>query len=311
MVAGSTSPRLDLYRTITQTVIAQIEAGAGAYRMPWHYDGSPMSRPRNAVVCNLYRGINVLALWIAARVAGYPTGLWATYRQWQLKGAQVRKGEQGTLIVFWKKLDQAGQPFVEDDDDRTEAPRRFVARGFWVFNAAQVDGFSPIILPELPESDRIVRAEEFWQRLGITTRYGGDEAYYAPTEDRIQMPPFERFRDAGSFYATLLHEGAHATGAPHRLDRDLSGRFGSEAYAMEEMIADWASCMGCMTLDLTPEPRRDHAQYIASWLKALRGDPRAVFTAASKAQQIVDWMWGRQTVNAPALSRTNGAETSG
>ena len=120
------------------------------------------------------------------------------------------------------------------------------------------------------------------------------------------MPPFERFRDAGSFYATLLHEGAHASGAPHRLGRDLSGRFGSEAYAMEEMIADWASCMGCMTLDLTPEPRRDHAQYIASWLKALRGDPRAVFTAASKAQQIVDWMWGRQVAE-PATSAASNA----
>ena len=96
---------------------------------------------------------------------------------------------------------------------------------------------------------------------------------------------------------------------PRFFPNGLSGRFGSEAYAMEEMIADWASCMGCMTLDLTPEPRRDHAQYIASWLKALRGDTRAVFTAASKAQQIVDWMWGRQTVNAPALSGTNSAET--
>ena len=310
MVAGSTSPRLDLYRTITQTVIDQIEAGAGAYRMPWHHDGSPMSRPRNAVVCNLYRGINVLALWIAARVAGYPTGLWATYRQWQLKGAQVRSGEQGTLVVFWKKLDQAGEPLVEDDDDRTAAPRRFVARGFWVFNAAQVDGFSPVVLPVLPESERIARAEEFWSRLGIDTRYGGDEAYYAPAEDRVQMPPFECFRDAGSFYATLLHEGAHATGAPHRLGRDLSGRFGSEAYAMEEMIADWASCMGCMTLDLTPEPRRDHAQYIASWLKALRGDSRAVFTAASKAQQIVDWMWGRQVAEAATPDASNAGKPS-
>jgi len=122
-------------------------------------------------------------------------------------------------------------------------------------------------VPELSETARNVLAEQFYAALGIQTRFGGGEAFYNSDGDYVQLPPFERFRDGSAFYSTLLHEGAHATAAPHRLNRDLAGRFGSEAYAFEELIAEWASAMACMTLELTPEPRIDHAQYIASWLK--------------------------------------------
>ena len=289
---GSSSTRLDIYQKVTGTIIAQIEAGAGTYLMPWHLDGSPVVRPRNPVACHFYRGINVLVLAVAARTAGYPSGLWATYRQWQLSGAQVREGEKGTLIVFWKILDRPTQPYIEDQEEDT--PRRIIARGFWVFNAAQVDNYVPPLIRRLSDTDRDAQAERFYTKLGIETQFGGDVACYKPDLDRIQMPPFDRFKDASAFYATLLHEAAHASGARHRLDRDLSGRFGSEAYAMEEMIADWASAMACGTLQITPEPRTDHASYIRSWLKVLRGDTRAVFAAASQAQKIVDWMWERQ-----------------
>lgn len=139
MAPGASSPRVDVYRKVTETIIAQIEAGAGTYRMPWHHSGSPLSRPRNAVVQTFYRGVNVLALWVAARTAGYPSGLWATYRQWKLIGAQVREGEHGTLIVFWKLLERPAGPYAEDEEEDT--PRRIVARGFWVFNVAQVDKY--------------------------------------------------------------------------------------------------------------------------------------------------------------------------
>jgi antirestriction protein ArdC len=289
---GSSSTRIDIYQKVTETIIGQIEAGAGQYSMPWHLDGSPVARPRNPVACHVYRGINVLMLAVAARTGGYPSGLWATYRQWQLAGAQVREGEKGTLIVFWKILDRPAQPYIEDQEQDT--PRRIVARGFWVFNAAQVDSYVPVKVPVLSESERDTEAEQFCVKLGIETRFEGDEACYHPVHDRIQMPPFDRFKDAPAFYATLLHEAAHASGALHRLNRDLSGRFGSEAYAMEEMVADWASAMACGTLQITPEPRTDYASYIGSWLKVLRGDKRAVFAAATQAQKVVDWMWGRQ-----------------
>ena len=289
---GASSSRTDVYQKVTETIIGQIEAGTEKYEMPWHLDGSPVARPRNPVACHMYRGINVLVLAMAARAASYPTGLWATYRQWQLTGAQVREGEKGTLIVFWKILDRPAQPYIEDQEQDT--PRRIVARGFWVFNAAQVEKYIPVTVPHVSCAERDNQAEQFYAKLGIETHFGGNEACYEPATDRIRMPPFERFNDAGAFYATLLHEGAHATGAPHRLNRDLTGRFGSEAYAMEEMVADWASAMACGTLQITPEPRTDHASYISSWLKVLRGNKRAVFVAATQAQKIVDWMWERQ-----------------
>ena len=295
MAQAASSPRLDVYCKVTETIVAQIEAGVGTYRMPWHHSGAPLARPRNAVALTFYRGINVLALWAAAHAAGYPSGLWATYRQWKQAGGQVRQGERGHLVVFWKQLDHPAKAYTEDEvGQEAKANRRVVARGFWVFNLAQVDGYAPVAVPELSETARNVLAEQFYAALGIQTRFEGGEAFYQPDGDYVQLPPFARFRHGCAFYSTLLHEGAHATGAPHRLKRDLTGRFGSEAYAFEELIAEWASAMACMTLELTPEPRIDHAQYIASWLKVLRSDSRAIFTAASHAQKITDWMWDRQ-----------------
>jgi len=295
MAPGASSSRLDVYRKVTETIIEQIEAGAGEYRMPWHHDGSAVSRPRNAVAPAFYRGINVLSLWAAAHRAGYTSGLWATYRQWQLVQAQVREREKGTLVVFWKQLDHPIQAYTEDAPEDDEQPKhRFVARGYWVFNVAQVDGYIPFDLPVLSEDERHARAEAFYANLNFETRFGGDEAFYLTSGDYIQMPLFAHFRDAGAYYGTLFHEAAHATGASARLNRDLSGRFGSEAYAMEEMIAEWSSAMACASLDLTPEPRFDHALYIDSWLTVLRRDRQAAFHAARQAQIIVDWMWANQ-----------------
>ncbi|MCY1299078.1 DNA primase TraC [compost metagenome] len=147
----------------------------------------------------------------------------------------------------------------------------------------------------LPETERIERAEHFCAALGIDIRHGGSQAYYSPSTDHVQMPEFACFRDAVAYYAVMLHECGHASGAKHRLDRDLSGRFGSAAYAMEECSVELLSAMICADLNLSPELRLDHARYIASWLEVLRTDKRAIFTAASKAQEIADWMHAQQS----------------
>ncbi|MBJ7407872.1 MAG: hypothetical protein JHD07_33170, partial [Bradyrhizobium sp.] len=163
-----------------------------------------------------------------------------------------------------------------------------------VFNCAQVDGYTPPEIPVLPEAERIERAERFCAALGIDIRHGGSQACYRPSTDHVQMPDFACFRDAAAYYAVLLHECGHASGARHRLDRDLSGRFGSAAYAMEECTVELLSAMICADLHLSVEPRPDHASYIASWLEVLRSDKRAIFTAAAKAQQIADWLHAQQ-----------------
>jgi len=290
----------DIYQRITDQIVAAIERGAGAWRMPWHGTGDVgTARPVNAVSRRPYRGVNVLALWAAAEAGGYPTGVWATYRQWSALGAQVRRGERGSLVVFWKVYDREHQEEGDDappEDERDgRGDRRLFARGYTVFNAAQVDGYVVPAGPQLPEAERDAQAERFFDALGIATVYGGNRAFYRPSTDTIHLPPFESFRDAASAYSVRAHESAHAAGAPHRLARDLSGRFGSDAYAAEELVAELTAAFICGDLRLAVEPRPDHAAYVSSWVNVLRGDQRAIFTAAAKAQQAADWMHQQQT----------------
>jgi len=168
------------------------------------------------------------------------------------------------------------------------------ARGYSVFNEAQVDGYAPPAIDLLSDSMRLQNADSFWVNLGIECHHGGNDAYYIPSEDRVQMPPFAQFREPAAYYGTLFHEGLHATGAAHRCDRDLSGRFGSDRYAAEEAIADLGAALVMADLGIAHHPRPDHAAYIASWLRVLKADARAIFTLASKAQAAADWMHARQ-----------------
>lgn len=292
--------RADVYQRVTDRIVAAIEAGAkaGDWRMPWHAgaDGRPAAAPVNAATGKPYRGVNVLALWAAAHAAGHATGVWATYRQWQELGAQVRKGEQASPVVFWRVLDGRGAEEAGDEgeDEAAGRGRRLLARGYSVFNAAQVEGYEPPALPVLPEAERIARADAFFAALDARVEHGGTRACYVPGRDLIRLPPFAAFRDAVAYYATSAHEHVHWTAAPGRCGRDLTGRFGSEAYAAEELVAELGAAFLCADLGLAAEPRPDHAQYVASWLAVLRGDKRAVFTAAAKAQAAADWMHARQ-----------------
>lgn len=205
------SERTDIYTRVTNEIVAAIEAGAGEWRMPWHHDGSAITRPINAVSRKAYRGANILSLWIAAQANGYTSGLWASYRQWQSLGAQVRKGEHATTIVFWK-ISQRGEQ--TDDQDDSGGHVRMFARGYSVFNEAQVEGYVAPAIAVLSEEERVARAEEFFANLGIATIHGGNEAYYLPSKDRIHMPPFSQFKDQAAYYGTLCH--FHACRAERR-----------------------------------------------------------------------------------------------
>lgn len=280
----------DVYARVTQAIITAIEAGAGTWRMPWHHSGADITRPTNIASGNPYRGINTVSLWAAAQASGYASGVWGTYRQWQERGAQVRKGEHASLGVLWKEICRRDEQDDDDGDDR----RRLFARAFSLFNAEQVDGYAPEPKAVLSEDERLGRAEAFIAALCIDTTYGSSSAYYHLAEDRIYMPHFAAFRDAHGFYGTHIHECAHATGASHRLDRDFSARWTKDALAMEEATAELTASFLLADLGIAHEPRPDHAAYIASWLQVLKNDPRAIFTAASKAQAAADWMHARQ-----------------
>lgn len=284
----------DIYSRITSQIVQAIEAGAPDYRMPWHTSGLACE-PVNAVTKRPYQGINVVSLWATAQAKGYESGVWATYNQWQELGAQVRKGEKSTLVVVWKEVDRKEKEQHSDEEQREQANkskgRVLLARGFYVFNVAQVDGYQAAVQPTLPEDQRIEQAERFFERQKATIQHGGERAFYRPSEDLICLPPFGKFRSPLGYYSTLAHEITHWTGAPHRLHRQLENRFGSEAYAMEELIAELGAAFVCSKLGIENEPRTDHAAYIQHWLKVLKRDTRAIFLAASKAQQAVEFLF--------------------
>jgi antirestriction protein ArdC len=283
--------RNDVYAAITDRVIAVIEEGAGEWQMPWHRSG--VSRPLNAHTKKPYRGVNVVALWAAADAHSYGAGFWGTYKQWRELDAQVRKGERASLIVFWKELERE----VEDEETgEWERKKTLFARASWVFNVDQVDGWTPPSAPERNLVQALDHAEAFTAATGADIRYGGDRAYYRRSDDHVQMPERERFTGSTTstpteaYYATLLHELTHWTGHESRLDRELSGRFGNEAYAIEELVAELGAAFLCADLSITNTPRPDHAAYIASWLEILKRDNRAIFTAARKAAQASDYL---------------------
>ena len=279
----------DVYARVTAQIITAIENGAGTWRMPWHTSGQFAFSPINVNSKKPYRGINTVCLWAAAQAKGYASGEWGTYAQWQDHGAQVRKGEKATLVVFWKFANQQGES-QEDGDTATPGTRLLFTKGYSVFNAAQVDGYEPTVPIDRSTQDRIERADTFFRLIRADVRHGGNQAFYSPSGDYVQMPPFEAFRENLGYYSVLAHECTHWTAHAARCNRELGKRFGDNAYAAEELIAELGAAFTCTYLGLSTEPREDHAQYIQSWLRVLKADKRAIFTAASKAQQATDWM---------------------
>ena len=221
---------------ITQEIIARLEAGTKPWVQPWR--GVPVSRPLRA--CGIpYRGMNVFWLWMVADMCGYASPYWMTYNQAKALGAQVRKGEKSTIAIFYKSYTKEVE--APDTGEKTDEVRR-VLKAYPVFNADQVDGlperYHPAATLELVEPEgREAELDAFFAAIPVNLRHQGNEAYYEPTADRVTMPPASLFAGFDHYYATLAHELSHWTGHPSRLARDLKNRFGTAAYAAEELVA--------------------------------------------------------------------------
>jgi antirestriction protein ArdC len=288
--------KTDLYSRITNRIIAQLESGAIPWQRPWNAEHAAgrITRPlrHNGTP---YRGINVLNLWCEAQERGYSNPFWMTYKQAQELAGQVRKGEKSAFIVFASKFTTTE---ANDKGEDTERDIPFL-KGYAVFNVEQIDNlpahfYQTANQGKLDIIERDAAADAFLANIPADIRHGGNRAYYVPSRDFIQLPPFESFRDAESYYGTLAHEATHWTGHESRLNRDLSKRFGSEAYAAEELIAELGSAYLSADLHLRQEPREDHASYIGNWLKVLRNDKRAIFTAAAAAERAADLLHSYQ-----------------
>jgi antirestriction protein ArdC len=289
------SQKRDLYESVTAHIIDAIEKGAGDFQMPWHQQNGPVCRPKNIASKKPYNGINVVTLWGAAYVRGYEAPVWGTFKQWLEVGCPVRKGERAVPGIFYKELR------IEEERDGEATQRRIpMARGFSLFNAAQVEGYvapPPVEAPALQDQvTPLLTADALVRQSGAVIVEGGDSAYYSIGRDAIQMPDRALFTGTDTstptegFYGVLLHELTHWSGAKHRLDRNLADRSKEESVALEELVAELGSAMLCADLGVAQQPRLDHARYIATWLLALRNDKKAIFVASSAAQKAVDYL---------------------
>lgn len=276
--------RNQLYAAVTAQVVAQIEAGVGAWRMPWAAIAEA-GQPVNALTGKPYRGGNHLVFGMIA-VANEWSGYWATYKQWQQLGGQVRRGEKSTRGVKWSAV-----------EDKKTGDTKLIPLVFSVFSASQVDGWEPPAQVERDTPERIAAAEAFFTAIAADVRHGGNRAAYSPSADLIVLPDFDQFTDPAAYYATTSHEHAHWTGHHSRLDRNLTGRFGSDSYAAEELVAELSAAFTCSYLGISTTPRPDHASYLASWIRVLKADASALFSVASKAQAATDFLVEHATIS--------------
>ena len=290
--ARSGQDRTSLYQEITDKIIADLEAGRAPWVQPWGTAAAKatLAMPQNASTHRRYSGINVLILWGAVIERGFSSQSWLTFRQALGLGGNVRKSERGTTVVYADR-------FTPEDERRRAAETGEEAQAipflkrFTVFNTAQCEGLPDEMMAVAPPVETglvLPQAEALIRATGIDFRIGGARAFYSPTHDFVQVPPPQAYFEPINWHRTALHEVSHASGAAHRLNRDLSGSFGSKAYAREELIAEMAGAFVCASLGIVPTVR--HADYLGSWLEVLREDDRAIVRAASAASKAADYL---------------------
>ena len=295
--------KADVYERVTAQIVAALEKGVRPWHQPWNaaHAAGRITRPLRANG-QAYRGINVLMLWGAAAERGYSAPIWMTFKQALELGGNVRKGETGNLVVYANTITRTEADPKTGEEQERDIP---FMKGYTVFNVEQVEKlpahFYALAEPVTEKVERIEAAEAFFANTGAKVSNGGNRAFFSPSEDRIQMPPFEAFKEPEAYYATLAHETTHWTKTTARLDRDFGRkRFGDSGYAMEELVAEMGAAFICADLGLSPEPREEHAAYLAHWLSVLKADKRAIFSAAAHAQRAADYLHSLQPQAAAA-----------
>lgn len=264
----------DIYQTVTDRIIAALEQGTAPWLKPWADGKCGTMGPYNAASGRPYNGINWLVLG---------SGGWLTFKQAKELGGSVRKGEKGTQIVFWSF------PKIRDTETGEEKVVPF-AKGYTVFAVEQCDGIDASKLKApAPITAGQTNINVIAAQAGAQVRHGGSRAYYSPSTDHVQMPSLDAFESADAYAGTLAHELVHWTGHQSRCDRQFGKRFGDDAYAFEELVAEIGSAFVCAQTGIALEGLQ-HDSYVASWLKVLKGDKRAIFTASSQAKKAAEFL---------------------
>ena len=294
-------------RETAEKLISMIENGeAGTWMQPWvgSPGGASILDPHNAETGKRYQGFNPLRIAMHLAENGWDSGWVATYKQWKTLGRQVRKGETGVTCIKWVTIRRSEEDANGEEKAKSfTVPKVFSLHAFEQTDAARDDAWEPpVVAPaEVSAWDDCQVARDFFERIGADVRTGGNRAYYAPVQDYIGMPQPEAFESCETYYSTLGHEHVHWTGHESREGRDLKGRFGSENYAVEELVAELGAAVLCGHLGLSLQPRPDHAAYMKSWIKVLRDDPRAILKIAGDAGRAVQHLIDRAEEATPEI----------
>jgi len=289
---------------LREQIAEQFVAALKEDKLPWHSLWMT-HRPENAITGKKYRGVNSFWLSIIADANGYNDNRWCTFKQAKDKGWHVKKGEHATPVEYWRLFDKVQKKYIEQSEARKivkEDPDRekdiiLTCRTYLVFNGAQIEGIPPLFVSPAMDIEAIrAQRDVLLQNMKLGFREQGTEAYYSPATDRITMPPSKAFLGNYGYMSTFLHECGHATGHESRLNRDLTGTFGSPSYAKEELRAEIASAFtsqalgfGAATEDLSGA-MENHKAYIQSWIQVIEDQPNELFAAIKDAEAISDYL---------------------
>jgi antirestriction protein ArdC len=294
----------ELFTQITDRLIAEIETGGhGKWSKPWTQVIAGSGIGTNAQTHLAYKGFNQFILMVTAAAAGYTIPIWATYKQWIALGGQVKRGEHGTVLVKWGVTYRCHG--CDYRSGKAPCPKKghlpdeyWWASPFTVFNVAQQEGFA-YELPDLgDEPTRLKAVEDFIEATGAEIKHlPSNEAFYSRITDVITLPLREQFTTPEGYYGTALHELTHWTGHDSRLAREMGKRFGDNAYAAEELVAELGATFLAARHGVETEPHIEHARYLSSWLTVLRADSKNLYHAAKAAQEAADFLTGSRVID--------------
>lgn len=284
---------MNVYEIITESICEKLEAGTVPWKQPW---SSPGESVMNAITKKAYRGINIFLL----SASGYGSPYWLTLKQAASRGGNVKAGEKGSPIVFWKR-----EPYQRENPKtgETEEAMGFLLRYYTVFNTDQCEGLELVSLPRTRQ-DNAIDSIETCERVvsemptAPVIQHSQDRAFYSPSQDKVNIPPKRLFSEAPKYYSTIFHELTHSTGHESRLNRhgdnSTDFHFACESYSKEELVAEMGAAFLCGQCGIEPTTLDNSAAYIASWLKQLRKDKKLVIIAAAQAQKAADFILNRK-----------------
>ena len=279
--------RKEIINKVADKFIEALKTQKGDWKKSKIWKSLESGLPINAKTKKSYNGFNIINLLLDREIHNYDNNEWGTFKMWNDMGYRLKKNEKCSYVFFNKPF-EVEDPTKLDEFGNPKKKKIFYLKPYAVFNANQVEGYE-VKKPQAPNKAKALKnVDKYVENTGAEISHGGDRAYYSPNFDRIQMPSKESFLGTEEYYGTLLHELIHWTGHENRCKRDFSGSFGSEAYAIEELVAETGSAILSSILGISQTVREDHLKYVNSWIKNLENKPEQVIKAINKSTKAIE-----------------------